>query len=502
MFCMALQTIQAQVITWSVKPGSYSQIEPCWENMFLVHKGNNIGVITGDGRVVVEPTATRFTGFYGGLGLVLKTDGGQERILGILSTDGNYVKTEGIYFAIPYQEFFSEGLLTVTTPSGKAGYMNPNGAVVKEFNVSFVSPFSEGYAVVGENENYTLVDKLFNTMVIQLGTVSQIYGGTNVYNGEAIVWDGNGKFYTYDAYRGVCRKISKPRSLDYDYMYCFTSLTGRSGTVTYEQPSRGTKTLDVIAQGNRYGYARSGVTILPCQFEQAENFYGTYAIAKTVNGYGILALNTARRPFQAKSSSEIKYRKSAAKGLTHEFGIITPDGWNEDNVSVWLKDENGVTVSTSRQGGNYAFKADGAEGTKKYQVEIEADGLKQWAGEIAYNYKVLAEPVVVDTPGPIGVYKPLTVKVRVDKTQANKDNRCEARAIITNPNSDAITTTVTMKGSNLLEAKSLRMTIPAHSSREITSYFNVKKASSGQFVTVTTTAGGSDTVSGLQLIPF
>ena len=76
------------------------------------------------------------------------------------------------------------------------------------------------------------------------------------------------------------------------------------------------------------------------------------------------------------------------------------------------------------------------------------------------------------------------------------------KATISNPNPDAITTTVSMKGSNLLEAINQRVTIPAYGSKDISTYFTVTKATSGQKVTVSTTAGGTATLDGLQLIPF
>ena len=161
--CLVMQ-IHAQLITWAVKPGVYTKIEPCWGDMYFAYKGNSIGVINGDGSVIVPPEANRITGFYGGLALVLKSDGGKEKILGILSTDGSYSKVDGTYFTIPYQEFFSESLLTVTTPKGQAGYMNGNGVIVKSFNVSFISPFSEGYAVVGEKTDFSIIDKRFNAL--------------------------------------------------------------------------------------------------------------------------------------------------------------------------------------------------------------------------------------------------------------------------------------------------------------------------------------------------
>ena len=156
-FSLAL-TAQAQVIGWSVKPGVYNKIEPYWNDMYLVKKTGKTGIIKGDGSVVVPAVASRITGFYDGLAIALQTDGGNERILGILSDDGSYAQVDGTFYAIPYQEFFSEGLLTITTPRGQTGYMNGMGHVVKTFNASIVSPFSEGYAVVGEGKDYKLIE--------------------------------------------------------------------------------------------------------------------------------------------------------------------------------------------------------------------------------------------------------------------------------------------------------------------------------------------------------
>lgn len=504
MAMVALMQMHAQIVNWAVKPGIYSKIEPCWEDMYFVNNGGNIGIINGDGSVVVPLEASRITGFYGGLALVLKSDGGKERILGILSADGSYTKIDGIYYTIPYQEFFSEGLLTVTNPRRQASYMNANGVVVKSFNVSFISPFSEGYAVVGENEDYSIVDKRFNTLSIQLGSVSQVYGGSNVYKGIAVIWDGNGKFYNFDVNRGICTKTSQPNSLDYDYMYCFSCISKRPENVPYEKPIRLPQGIAATLQGNKYGYVNKENTILPCQFDHAESFYGTHAIVETDGKYGLLSLHNTNEYFDAKALSEIKYRKSASKNLTHQFDIIVPPLWNQDNINVRLKDENGALVNITRNGGTYVFKTDGATGTKKYKIEIDSEGLSLWNGEIAYNYKVEAEPIVITEPTdkPIGHFKPFKVSLKTANTKADKNYRCYVIATISNPNPEAITATVTISGSNLLEAVSQKVTLQAYGSKDISTYFNVRKATSGQKVTVSTSAGGSATLDGLQLIPF
>ncbi len=502
--------LYAQSIGWSVKPGVYDKIEPLSGEMYMIYTHGGIGIINGDGSEVVHPSASRITGFYGGLALVLKSEGGKERILGILSTDGSYSKVSGTYFTIPYQEFFSEGMLTVCNSRGQAGYMNSNGIVVKSFDVSFVSPFSEGFAVVGENEDYRLVDKRFNTISIQLGTVAQLYGGSNVYRGAAILWDGNGKFYNYDVRSGTCRKITEPRSLDYDYMYCFSEITRRPATVPYEKPERGVETISIVSQGGLYGYSAHGKIILPCQFDEAENFYGSYAVAKLKGSYGILkSLQNSQGDFNATATkSDIRYRRSASRNLEHGFSITLPSGlYGGDDITVRLKDDNGNPINITGKGSSYRFLADGGNGKRKYMVEIEDNGLKLWSGTIVYDYAIESEPIVIteESSGKSSLpsrMKPFTISLKLVNDRANKDNRCYVKATINNPNSEAITASVTIKGSNLLESTSQRVSVPAHGSKEVTTFFTVKKASPGQKVTASTTAGGHASLDNLQLIPF
>lgn len=509
LFCISLicflacASLKAQIVTWSIKPGTYTSIEPCWENLFYIYKGNSVGVADGNGHVIVSPDADRITGFYNGLALVLKSDSGQERILGILSAKGSYTKVDGTYFTIPYQEFFSENLLTIIDSNGKAGYMNANGVVVKSFNTSFVSPFSEGYAVVGEDADYSIVDKRFNELTIQLGTVASVYGGSNVYNGEAIVMDSNGKYHRYNVKSGRSESFKPSNSLDYDYLYCFTCLSGRGENVPYEQTKRLPQSLEPVMQDGKYGYANAGKTILPYQLDEAECFYGDNAIVKLNGEYGLLALDENGGQYAAKSDANIKYRKSSGKNLKHRFEVSIPSQWDKAGVMVKLRDENGMSVDCENDGNSYEFAANGATGTRKYWVEIDGDGLNLWNGEIEYKYIVEADPVIEHvTTTATGNLKPLTITLKSGSTQADKNNRCYIYATIHNPNSDAITTTVTMKGSNLLEAVNKQITIPAYGSKDISTYFTVTKAVKGQNVTVTTTAGGRASLDGLQLIPF
>ncbi len=504
-------SLHAQLITWSVKPGVYSKIEPCWKDMYFVYKGNSIGVINGDGTIIVSPEASRVTGFYESYALVLKSEGGREKILGILSVDGTCAQVNGNFYTIPNQEFFSEGFVTVTNPQGRAAYMNSNGQVEKQFDVTFVTPFTEeGYATIGEGKEFKIIDNRFNPLQITIPSNLPIYGGTSVYKGQAIVWDGEGNPFSFNVTNGMSnryndkniKKAIKNQQIEWDYLGCFSSITKRPAVVSYEQPSRSSETLSTTEKGGKYGYVKNEKTILPYQFEQAENFHGNYAIVKSNGNQALLVLRNVDESFGANATpSEIEYEKDVARDLVHKFGLSVPSLWNIEKISAKIKDTNGTFIPTSNKGGIFEFKSDGGEDkeAKQFDIELESEGLKLWNGEITYNYKVKTKPI----PKPDSVFKPFEVSLKAKNTQADKNNRCYVEATITNPNSEAITATVTIKGSNLLEVVSpQRITVPAYGTKDISFYFSVKKAVSGQTVTVSTTAGGTATLDGLQLIPF
>lgn len=503
----AIVSSHAQLITWSVKPGVYNKIEPYWGDMYLVYKGNSIGVINGDGSIIVEPNASRVTGFYGGYALVLKSEGAQEKIMGILSENGAYAPISGTFYTIhnPNQEFFSEGFMTVTNSQGKAGYMNTNGQVEKQFDATFITPFTEGYATVGEGRDFRIIDKRFNPLQITIPSNSPIYGGSGVYKGEAIVWDGEGSPFSFNVSNGMCnpfndksiKKAIKNNQIAWDYLGCFSSITKRPESVSYEQPTRSPETLSATEQGGNYGYTKNGKTILPCQFEQAENFHGNYAIVKSNGKQALLVLRNTDEAFAANpTNSTIEYKEKESTALSHNFRIDVPPLWRAEEINVKVKDEKGF-ISTLKNEGTFEFKSDGAgdKVTKKFNIEFETDGLKLWNGDITYNYILIIPP-----PPPGSGY--LTVSLESINTQADKNNRCYVKATVSNPNSEPITATVYIKGSNLLERVKQRITVPAHGTKDISTYFTVTKAVSGQKVTVSTSAGGTATLDGLQLIPF
>ena len=505
----AIISTNAQLITWSVKPGIYTNIEPCWGDMYFVYQGNSIGVINGDGRVIVSPDASRITGFYGGYALVLKLDGGRERIIGVLTSEGTYNQVNDPYYTIPNQEFFSEGFVTVTNPQGYVGYMNTHGSVDKQFDVTYATPYSEGYAAVGEGEDFSIIDKRFNSLQINLPSMSPLYGGSNVYKGEAVVWDGNGSPFRFNVKNGRCdpindksiKKATKSQQIDWDYLGCFSLITNRAETVSYDLPKRSSQTLSPTERGNKYGYEQNGKILLPFQFDLAEAFHGNYAVVKLNGKPALLVLHNSTETFGAVPiNSEIIYKRNESENLQHNFRITVPSLWNVEKIIAKTKNDNGIYIPTTNNEGSFEFLSDASEDGKKFSIELESDGLKLWSGDIAYNY--MKQKIVDSKSESHEGFKPFTVSLKAKNTQADKNNRCYVEATISNPNSETISAMVVFKGSNLLEAVEKRVSVPAYGKIEISTFFKVTKAVTGQEVTVSTTAGGTAKLDGLQLIPF
>ncbi|MCH5224138.1 MAG: WG repeat-containing protein [Muribaculaceae bacterium] len=502
----------SQGVSFSVRPGKYSFISPIEKNLFYVVQGDKSGAINGEGKIVVPVTATDMTGFYEDLALVVRAEGGQQRILGILSSDGKYSETTGNYYTVPYQEFFSEGLLTVKDENGKPAYMNPNAVIVKELDATEIFPFSEGYAGVNDGQSFYYIDKAFNKIYIQGGSVAQILGGTNVYKGNAVIWDANGKVYNYDIAKKKTKKTSAPSSTQYDYLCCFEILTKRPQTVPMKNIVPGGSDLKIVSRENKYGYEENGNIVIPYQFDKAGDFYGDYAVVETNGEPGIILYQQSGDSFSVTPQNrDIRIKKNSNKGYAHKFNLNIPSSVDKSNLKINLTDEEGNPLKFTFRNGVGEFTDGGAPEQKTFLMGIVSDGLSLWNGELTYNYVYDKEPEKIvkrqEDPKPKPNPKEmklssLVVKLKATRTHADKNDLCSVTATITNPNAVPVKAKVKWTGSSLLQGSGTSVTVPANGTINVPINLKVLKAKSGEKVTVTTSAGGSATITGLQLIPF
>lgn len=496
----------AQNISWVVKPGIYDRITPCGTKLYEVTSGNRVGVIDDAGREIVPLECREITGFHEGYALALADEGGQRRVLGILSADGDYAYVgDGRYYTIERQEFVSEGFLTVRDGSGNAGYMNTRGVVEHIFrDANLVAPFCEGYAAVWIADDYHLLDRRFREVEIVLTTNSELEGGTNVYKGEAVVWAG-GKSYKYNVATGDCRKY-RCKNEDLDYLFCYSELTGRPQVVSHDVFNMPTSLVKPDMRNGKYGYSRNGVSLLSCQLEKASEVYGEVAIVSLGGKTGMLRMLPYDGSFGvATSTPEFEYWKGEAKELKHSFSVTLPAGWQDADLDVRVTNGDGARVAVEGKDGVYTFSTQELTGQVAYQVEIGYEGLKLWDGQFSCNYTSKKRPVaVVDDrrpdPVPVSQY-PLSVSVQMKNTMADKNGRCYVVATISNPNGKDVSTNVTFSGSELLNKSSHSVKVPAKGSLTVSTFFTVKKVAKGQSVTVTCSAGGRASLTNLTLRP-
>ena len=122
--------------------------------------------------------------------------------------------------------------------------------------------------------------------------------------------------------------------------------------------------------------------------------------------------------------------------------------------------------------------------------KVTKNGKVLWQGKESYSFEKRAK---------------LKSFIRVHNNGANSNDRCLVTATIKNPSSVDVTTTVTLSGGGAkahFANKSVKMTIPAYSTRSITSYFVVKNVELNGWCAVNITNGASAKRSGLQLKPF
>lgn len=491
--------MKAQTIIWQLRPTDYSGMARFGPDLYQVEKDGKKGLIRSDGSVVIPMGYTEITGFYEHKALVFSDETdmeGNQRILGYLTDGGRYVPFSNNYFSLKGLAFYSDDMLPVNDAKGRRGYLDERGMPVLGFDGkwSSIMPFTEGHATVftGKKGNmkYHLIDKDGNYAQFLLGNGIELYGGKNVYNGKAMVWDTNGKFYNYDVLTGKSTSAKQPANKQNDYLYCFMDVTGRGKTAPYNSFSGGNKGLQPVVEGGMYGYTENGKVILPSQFSQATPFEDGLAIVNLQGQYGILRYVRGGDDFSVSiPKSHFVYDEGSSVNCA--FQLAVPEVWNRDKLEVSVVDKtNGERMSLENSAGVYTFKLKPNSTERSYNIFVASEGLALWSGETSYTFK---KKEVLN----------LRASLSIGVTKADANDKVYVTATITNPGKEAVTATISMTGSSAFNNVSRTETIAAGGSTKISSYFTVASNTlKNQHVSVSTSKGGHDSKTGLTLTPF
>lgn len=485
-------SVNAQYVYWQMPPRSFSSLERMGHGMYKVEQAGKIGVINGSGNIIMPIEFDGIESFYEDCAIVVNKEGQCELIVGVMTGDGRFIRFPKKYYAIPNQKFFSDGLLTVSDEKKRLGYIDVDGNEVLGFSKGYtkIKPFTEGYAAVFRGNNgYQLISQSGTPCRIILG-LGEIYGGTNVCNGKAVVWDSDGIVYEYFPAAGNSKKIGKLKSKTLDYLYCLTSISGRTKQIPYQISDKGKEGISPIMENGKYGFSYEGHVLISPQFNTATPFIDDISVVSINGQYGLLKYSNTGSAFSIIAEKKY-YEYAPGTDVTCKFHLNVPKEWSGSGFEVLIKErETGRILSTVRRGGDYSFKCMPQNGSQTYDIDVTSGGLSLWSGSETYTFKK------------VNPMKSLVVSVSVKNDKADVKDQCWVVGSVHNPNSQSITVTIKMRGSTSFAEKTETVTIPAGGIHKITSYFTVKKILQNQSVSITTSKGGNATKTGLDLIPF
>lgn len=475
----------SQTVVWDMAPADYSAINRIAPDLYKVAKGNLLGLVHADGSKAVEVVCTEITPFYDGYALLIQTEGGKDRVLGNITLTGKCHLFSDVYYALEGQWFYSEGLLSVEDDEGRKGYVDDRGHKIVGFDdgYSIIKPFSEGYATVFKNKKYALIDKNGNKEIMIIG-IGEVWGGTNVYDGKALIWDTSGKFYAYNVNTKKCTPARKPKTNNVDYLYCFADITNRRFEIPYANAPSGQRGVGPIAGGGKYGYALNNKVILPPQFDKASQFEDDHAVVSLDGKFGILRYVGDSKGFSVSTDSTMQSYTSG-RSVDCKFVLDVPEAWKNQPLSVTVKDGETVIPASANDGGvEYAFSYKPNDNEKTFVASVSSGNLMLLESPVSYTFKKRVME--------------LRFSVSVDK-EADGNGNVGVTAIVSNPNSEPIHTVITLTGGSAkFREVSREVTINGGSSITLTSSFtNITQDYSGQHVKVSASKGGSYTKSGI-----
>lgn len=491
--CIALTaavSVLAKSTEWLVTP-QYDQMDYFAPDLYKVMRNGRIGLIDTEGHVVLTPEYDILYDFYQGMAVFGNYSSDGVVIKGSVREDKKVNFASGNYYFHDEYPFYSEGFIPAIDSSGRFGYLDEQCRPAFKFGNDETRPFSEGFAAVGEGDDFHWLTASGEKLFLSLPNGSYPYGGTNFYNGIAYLWDEDGKFFILEDNGGI-RKTSA-RDLTVDYLYRVDSGLGRNIEYSEYEP-RKSKLLRPIERNGKWAYFDSkNQPLTAYQYDQADYFQGTTARAKSGGKWGLIHVVEDNETFYATSNKK-QLVFSQNKGCECAFQLSMPDKWKGQNLQINLRDsETGEKISLTMKGENeyyFTYQPDVTKTliSKSFDIEVKNGDIVLWQGEENYDF---AQAIKLRT------------KLSV-KNVADANNRCFVTATISNPSAIPVSTTVTLSGggsNSIFKSQKVTITIPANGKRSVTSAFALNGVELDGWCAVATSDGVSARRSNLEMRP-
>lgn len=489
---VAFLGVLAQSVEWLVSP-EYSEIKYFGPQMYKVTKDGKVGIITTSGTTLLRPEYDAINLFFEGRAVFVNRTPKGWMIKGVLTEDGDVYFAKREYYLLTDYMFYSEGFLTVSDGNGRYGYLDEKCQPAFDFTNDEVRPFSEGFAAVGNEDTFHWINTSGEQILPRLKNGGTPYGGTNFYDGKAYLWDEDGVFFLLGG-DGRTTKI-QGQDLIVDYLYRVGTNKGEKVEYSKYEQTFSNQWQPEERNGRWTLISTSGKLVSPFQYDEITRFSNGTAVAGYDGKLGLIHMVDDNSTFSTHvNKNSFIFTEGAA--CKCEFQLSVPEKWRGQPITVVLKDpDTGNQLSIENKGrNNYSFSykpnSSSSQENKDFRVEVKNNGIQLWQGQESFTFVQRTK---------------LSSSIRVNNADANSSDRCLVTATIKNPSSIDVTTTVTLSGGGnkaRFENKTVTLTIPAHSSRSITSNFLVKNVELNGWCAVSTSDGTSSRRNNLELKPF
>ena len=439
-------TGSAQTIQWLVNP-NYDTISHLNGSIFKCKTAGRVQLINTQGDELLTSFADSVTNYSENLALVLDKSGNKLKIRGIIDESGDFTRVYDVLYANKYS-YYSEGLVSVTAPSGKAGYLDQKGNVVIPCQYRIARPFIKGWASVepSKRKKQTIyINHRCQTLNIQNPRHGNVVLGSSFNSsGEALIayYDNDNAIINTQGkiVRDYKRKENITPIRTYDFSF---DESGKNSLATSDLGLSYDSELIPFASHQLMGYKKANRIVVPPQFTRAERFANDCAIICQNNQFGIVKL--VEGSFSGAFDGDDLVIATGNKVPTYIYSLSIPESLDPDALQVMFDVGDGNLRTVDLKNNKYEFTpfVEKNTGSCLMKMQVLSDGLLLWSDSLEKSVM----GVNLDISSPIALSE-----------KANDQDLIRIRSVITNNSDSPITVSVNFsikfgKKSNSISSK-------------------------------------------------
>ena len=439
-------TGSAQTIQWLVKP-NYDTISHLNGSIFKCKTAGRVQLINTKGEELLTSLADSVTNYSENLALVLDKSGKKLKIRGIINESGNFTRVYDELFANKYS-YYSEGLVSVTAPSGKAGYLDHKGNEVIPCQYRIARPFIKGWASVepSKRKKQTIyINHQRQTLNIQNPHHGNVVMGSSFNSsGEALIAYYNNDNAIINTQGMVVRDYKRKENVTPIRTYDFSF--DESGKNSFANPDLGLSfdsELLPFTSNQLMGYKKTNRVVVPPQFTWAEQFANDCAIICQKNKFGIVKL--VEGSFSGTFDGDDLVITTGKTAPSYIYSLAIPESLDPDALQVMFDIGDGNMQTVDLKNNKYEFTpfVEKSTGICEMKMQVLSDGLLLWSDSMEKSVM----SVNLDISSPIALSE-----------KANDQDLIRIQSVITNNSASPIAVSVNFsakfgKESNSIDSK-------------------------------------------------